>query len=114
MRRITTDKVVLLPLLTAGGSLGLFAAVVFYFFDRLAPQMPLFYSIPWGENQLVSRSVITILPLIGVIFLAINFVFGLILLRFEKFLARIITIGAILTAILVTITGIKIILLTHL
>lgn len=50
---------------------GLFLLV--FFWSKLPPQIPLFYSLPWGEEQLASPVSVLILP--GGIFLIILFNF---------------------------------------
>jgi hypothetical protein len=40
--------------------------------STLPPQIPLFYSRPWGEEQLVDNWLIVILPLFTIIFFFVN------------------------------------------
>lgn len=114
MQKLKSDPVIFSSLIVGFFITLVFAIVILLFFHRLAPQMPLLYSIPWGENQLVTWQIITILPLVNLALLLINLTFGIILLHTEPLLARIVTIGAVLTIVLIITTSIKIILLTHL
>ncbi len=40
--------------------------------NNLPPQIPLFYSLPWGENQLAETWMIFFIPLIMILFIFIN------------------------------------------
>lgn len=44
-------------------------SILMFFYFRLPPQVPLFYSLPWGEDQLASSSSIFTIP--GSVFLII-------------------------------------------
>lgn len=114
MRKLRSDPVVFYSFLIGLIAIFVFGLIIFLFFSRLAPQVPLLYSIPWGENQLVPWQIIAILPLISLCLVTVNTILSLVMLRFEPLLARIVIIGAVLTIILTMTTGIKIILLTHL
>lgn len=40
--------------------------------NNLPPQIPLFYSLPWGENQLAETWMIFIIPILMILFIFIN------------------------------------------
>lgn len=63
--------------------------LLFFSWRQLPPQVPLFYSRPWGESQLTSPAGLLLLPLLSLLIFTLNF--GLILKTFkeEKFIARI-------------------------
>lgn len=46
---------------------------LFLTYPHLPPQIPLFYSQPWGENQLAEQWMIGILPLLMNGFILLNF-----------------------------------------
>ena len=46
--------------------------VLIFSYDDLPPQIPLFYSLPWGQNQLANTSYIFILPISSTVILIIN------------------------------------------
>lgn len=58
---------------------------------KLPPQIPLFYSRPWGEAMLASPIFLWILPITSSAFFIINFLVVIILKREEMFLSRILT-----------------------
>jgi O-antigen/teichoic acid export membrane protein len=64
--------------------------------QRLPPQVPLFFSHPWGESQLIPPIGLFLLPLLCLFTFIINFLFLLKTLREEKILAWILA-GASLT-----------------
>ena len=37
-------------------------SILIFFYFRLPPQIPLFYSLPWGEDQLASSNLIFVIP----------------------------------------------------
>lgn len=74
--------------------------------------VPLFYSRPWGKEQLASPNYLFILPLASSFVLAINFLAGKFLgKRGEEFLSLVINIGSLLFSLLCTITTLRIIFL---
>ena len=58
---------------------------------KLPPQIPLFYSRPWGEAMLASPIFLWILPITSSAFFIINFLIVIILKREEIFLSRVLT-----------------------
>lgn len=82
-------------------------------FGRLPAQVPLFYSLPWGEEQLAPKISLLILPL-GIFFIAI-LNFSLIVVTFKNhFLAaKILTWLTFSLVFLTTIDLVKIILLIY-
>jgi hypothetical protein len=46
------------------------------FWGKLPPQSPLFYSLPWGEQQLADSKTLFLLPLISLLVLGFNFGFN--------------------------------------
>jgi hypothetical protein len=77
----------------------------------LSPQVPLFYSRPWGEEQLATPQTLLLLPLGAVLVIFFNIgLAGFLLARFP-FLARTLTWSAVLISFLVSITVFKVIIL---
>ncbi len=58
---------------------------------KLPPQIPLFYSRPWGEAMLASPIFIWILPALSFVFFVINFSMVIMFGSEEVFLSRILT-----------------------
>lgn len=49
------------------------AAIILFSFKKLPPQLPLFYSRPWGEQILASPLFLWILPAVILVFSVLNF-----------------------------------------
>jgi hypothetical protein len=67
--------------------------IIFSAWRYLPPQIPLFYSRPWGEEQLVNPLGIFILPGLSLGFLLINLVITMTISR-EEILIRQLLMGA--------------------
>jgi hypothetical protein len=69
----------------------IFLAISFFFlvlfWQRLPPRVPLFFSHPWGESQLIPPIGLFLLPLLCLLVLVINFCLLLKTLKEEKILA---------------------------
>lgn len=85
--------------------------LLLFFWRWLPPQVPLFYSRPWGESQLVSPIGLILLPLFSLLIFILNF--GLILRTFkeERFIARILAGAGLIFTFLCTLALFRIIIL---
>ena len=89
---------------------GVFLLSLGLFWSRLPPQLPLFYSLPRGSEQLANPIIFTILPLISVFSMFFNIILGIIFFRKYILLSRIIILSGALVTFILFITFIKIIL----
>ena len=87
--------------------------VILVFFRKLPPQMPLLYSLPWGEAQLVPWWAIAVLPLGALTLICLDTWLAVWLNPKEPTLSRMVAAGGAMATLLLATTGIKIILLTH-
>ena len=79
-------------------------------FNSMPPQIPLFYSRPWGEDQLADWWMILILPiLLNILYVINNFIYRK-LFTGNEFVKKIIDILNIFLPISITIIFVKIIL----
>lgn len=86
-------------------------SILIYQFSRLPPEVPLFYSRSWGEEQLARREFLFLLPSFSLIVLILNlFAAGRIFSK-EKLLAQILLWSAAVFSLLAAITLLKIIIL---
>lgn len=80
-----------------------------FFWHSLPPEIPLFYSRPWGQEQLASPFLLIIPFALGASFLIISFIF------FKSvediFLKKILMVGGSIAATLIAITILRIIFL---
>jgi hypothetical protein len=78
--------------------------------QNLPPQVPLFYSKPWGNEQLATKTLLWFLPTLSVVIWLIDLLLIRTLLKNDEFLSRILAIFGVLSAILISFTLVKIIL----
>jgi len=86
-------------------------ATILLFYKNIPPQIPLFYSRPWGAEQLANKFNLFILP--GTLFglLITNLILTVLFLTKEKLLVKIFMATNILVSLLLGITFFKIFLL---
>lgn len=75
-------------------------AFLFWKFNSLPPQVPLYYSLPWGESQLAQASLLFIFPTISLILLLINHLFAISLTKTSLLLSRILLIISLIFSFL--------------
>ena len=81
------------------------ASLFFLFFSwsKLPPEVPLFYSLPWGKEQLVLPYFLWFLPLSSHLFLLLNSFLSSYFAE-DKFLVRVLMMSAGLYALLTSLT----------
>ncbi len=84
-------------------------ALIITFFSQLPPQVPLYYSRPWGEAQLAPTHHLFILPLIATFFLLLNSLLSLPFLEKAAFVSISLIWTSVIASGLGLITLIKII-----
>lgn len=75
----------------------------------LPPELPLFYSQPWGENQLATPFGLLLLPLLGLLVLALNTGLLFFISQEEKLSQQILTTSALVFNFLSLVTLIQIV-----
>lgn len=82
----------------------------YFLYNRklLPPELPIFYSKPWGQERLAPSDAIWIPVLIGMILLIINGFLSLKIFSKEKFLQKILAWTNLATTTLISVTLIKI------
>lgn len=91
--------------------LGLYIVIFIWKWNSLPPQIPIFYSLPRGEETLGTNIQLFTFPVYSVIFFLINFLLASILYIKERPAAVILIISSIVAAFLLFITFIKIVFL---
>jgi hypothetical protein len=86
------------------------AGVVLYivYRDTLPSVVPLYYSLPWGEERLANTEYLLILPISILLVILVNGVIGLWTFGREVVLSRMVMLGTLLFAVLALITMIRI------
>jgi hypothetical protein len=88
-----------------------FGAIGIWKWNALPPQIPLFYSLPRGEEQMGNAYQLLILPLLCVIFFIINFILAIFFYDVKKLVSILFMIIGTIAGFLLLITYLKIIFL---
>lgn len=82
----------------------------YFLYNRrlLPPELPIFYSKPWGQERLAASDAIWIPVLIGLVILVVNGILSLKMFAKEKFLQKTIAWANLTTTTLISITLLKI------
>lgn len=80
-------------------------------FPVMPDQIPLFYSRPWGENQVGSLLQFTVLPSLVMLILFVNLIISMHLHPTQDILKRTLNISSFVISVLLLIAALKIILL---
>ncbi len=105
------NKAYFYPLLFAGFSIIIQTAAISFYLPQLPPEVPLYYSRPWGAPQLTSSYSLFILPGISLGVLLINSNIIVLLLGQKRFLSLCLMWSNLIINILSLITLFKIIFL---
>lgn len=84
---------------------------ILFLAGSLPPRLPLFYSLPWGENQLALLPQLLLVPSIMVFITLINLIIFWQLHDSQILFKQILTISSLVTSIILAVTFIKIILI---
>ncbi|MBN1263743.1 MAG: hypothetical protein JW991_05315 [Candidatus Pacebacteria bacterium] len=109
---LSEDSFVWFSFLSAFFLVFIISFLIFLNWNRLPPQLPLFFSRPWGEEQLGSPSELWLLPLISFLIIGFNLFLAIFLLRKEILIRRILSATALVITALCLFTTYKIINLT--
>lgn len=80
-------------------------------FSGLPQQVPLYYSLPWGEDQLTSITSLFLLPTFSIVVLLINNLIANFFFKHIPLFSRLLVIFSLIFSLLATISLIRIILL---
>lgn len=85
--------------------------VILLFFRFLPPKLPLFYSLPWGDEQLAIHIQFFIIPGIIILIILLNLIVSMHLHEQQLFFKKILEVGTLISTLILTITFIKIVLI---
>ena len=77
---------------------------VWYRYNDLPPEVPLFYSRPWGAEQLANSSLILLLPLLSLVIMLFNNLLAVFFLHSHSLLSRLLIITSLIFSALSLIT----------
>lgn len=102
------DKFLLLPLLFSLLTSVMIVLPLLIFYDKLPPTLPLFYSLSWGESQLVNKEQFFILPGTVLLVTLVNGLFSSQLHTSQFLLKRMLMLNLVLVDLVALIAAIKI------
>lgn len=105
------DSIILTACIFTGVLFLLLVSVFALTASTLPPELPLFYSLPWGEGQLIALPFFMLLPILLLAVFILNSFIGAILYTNYKTLVQLLFFGTALSAFLLATTVVKIVLL---
>lgn len=84
-----------------------------FFYRNLPPYIPLFNSLPWGEERLAFSQLIFLVPVFSIVILLVNLYIAKIIYLKHALIARLIIVNAFLIALLGFIALLQILLLIY-
>lgn len=86
-------------------------ALVGWYSFRLPPEVPVFYSRPWGKDQLANQTWLFLPPLASMAIFLVNFAWARFFAKENEFLSKLLIFGGFVVIILSSLTLIRILLL---
>jgi hypothetical protein len=86
-------------------------AVLLVKFNTLPPQIPLFYSLPWGSSQIASAPSVFILPGFSLAVMLVNNLLAIFFLKSTKLFSRLLVVISLICSIFAAIALFQIIFL---
>ncbi|MDD2483371.1 MAG: hypothetical protein PHE32_00090 [Candidatus Shapirobacteria bacterium] len=83
--------------------------ILFIKFNSLPQQVPLYYSLPWGEDQLASATSLFLLPTFSIIILLLNNLIATFFLKTIPLFSRLLTVFSLVFSLLSAISLTRII-----
>ncbi len=84
-------------------------AILIWQFGNLPQQVPLYYSLPWGESQLVSASALFIIPTLSIVLFLVNHLFAIGYSKKNPLLSQLLIFTSLVVSFFFLITLVKII-----
>lgn len=83
--------------------------VILFGLKSLPPKLPLFYSLPWGDNQLASHQEFLLIPAIIIAVALLNSIVSWQLHPSQSFFKRILLFSPLIISLLLIVTFVKIV-----
>lgn len=83
--------------------------LIVWFYNQLPPEIPLFFSRPWGGDWLTSTSSIFVLPLFSLVTFLLNYFLALFYHQKKHLLSQLLVIFAFIVSFFSTVSVLKII-----
>lgn len=85
--------------------------ILIWQFGNLPQQVPLYYSLPWGELQLVSTTTLFLIPTLSIVLFLINYLFAISYSQKNPLLSQLLIFTSLIISFFFLITLLKIIFL---
>lgn len=108
---VKKDPYLAIPLICSIAAIGAGILLFLLYRDSLPSVVPLYYSLPWGEERLAQKDYLLLLPAVSGIVVIINHGIGLLVYKNETVLVRMVAMGTLLFAVLAVMTLYRIIFL---
>lgn len=105
---LALDTSVKITLTISTSSIIFTAGLLLFFYNVLPAKLPLFYSLPWGQTQLVTKQQFLLLPLVLLLINLLNFTTASQLHHSQIVLKKLLVFGLILIDLIITMTATKI------
>lgn len=105
----SSDKFFLISILITIISIVIILLFFLIFYNNLPNKLPLFYSLPWGENQLASKQQFLLLPIMLSLICLTNALIASQLHTAQFLLKRMLMLSLIIIDLILAITALKII-----
>lgn len=105
--QLTTDSIMKLALRIGLITIGINLIMLAVFWTKIPPQVPLWYSRPYGENQLAASWILWLIPLTSLIINLTTIRLSGAVIEEDKFLAQMMTVVASLTTMMTLVTIIR-------
>lgn len=103
-----SDKYLLIPFLCSAFLVLAILTLFANFYSSLPPRLPLYYSLPWGEPQLVGKQQFIILPVILILLCTVNTFIASQLHPAQLVLKRTLGVSLLLIGFIIAISVIKV------
>jgi len=104
-----SDPYFLIPVFISIISILFILASYFIPFNHLPDKLPLFYSLPWGENQLATKQQFLLLPITLTLICLVNSFIASQLHSVQHLLKKMLMLSLIIIDLIIVITALKII-----
>lgn len=105
----TRDKYILISIIFSLSTCLIIVALFTYYYRLLPPQIPLFYSLAWGQSELADKQQFLLLPIIAVLITLTNVFVSSQIHSSHAVIKKILTGSLFLINLIILVTAIRII-----
>lgn len=103
-----SDPFILLPILAAGAGAAVILLTMALFYTQLPNRLPLFYSLPWGADELAGKQQFFLLPVLLVAVTLFNLILASRLHPLQYSLKRILAAASLLCSLIILTTALHV------